>query len=119
MRILATIFAAIFLSSFSFAQKSDPERLEVKILKLERIEEDRGGILWYTIKLVVRDNEGSVYRLHTSCVASNPDSPVNCGLLPVPRVARSYTVNFWPVGMQFADKSSLFDLDSEEASGCK
>jgi hypothetical protein len=101
------------------------EDIAVKVLRVERVrspEEEQA--LWYTIRLVLRDNENKTYRVWSKCVQTNPDSPVSCGKVAVPRVGKTYVMTYYfPVpSVSFADDKkgkTFYEVESEEVSDCK
>jgi hypothetical protein len=115
----------LMLSIGSLAQAQKPpqcETVNLTILKIERVREEVEGGQWLIVKLTMRDSEGIIYRASARCIRTNPESPVSCLHLTVPRVGKTYAARrYVGIGMiSFHDGSPGFlglEIDSEEVSG--
>lgn len=117
----AVVFAfVVCLGNITLAQtKLEKESLKVRVIKVERTQDDQDGNLWYKIKLVFKDNGGRVYHVWTACITTNPDSPVSCGKYVVPRAGLSYDIlNYGDVTIQFAGSQTFYQVASVEISEC-
>lgn len=118
----ALLFAfLVCLGDLALAQtKPEKEPLKVRVIKVERTQEDQDGNLWYKIKLVFRDNGGRIYHVWAACITTNPSSPVSCGNYVVPRAGLSYDIlNYGDVSVQFAGSQTFYEVASVEVSECK
>ena len=121
----APLFAILcgLTATVAAPQPVQREKVSVKIIKVERVEDDEGGALWYTYRLVMRDGV-RLYHAHARCSEASMQadiktSPASCGRVFLPRAGSTYTVDFIPgFGFQFAPQS-LYEFDSEEVSDCK
>ena len=117
---IASFALLILLPLFVNGQKLAQENISVRVLKVERIKDERDGNLWYILKIVLRDKNARIYRVRSECIETNADSPISCGRIPLPRAGITYdaiySVNF---GIQFGEGKPLFELESEEVADCK
>jgi hypothetical protein len=123
MKYMAAFLLMLSIGSCAQAQKlPEYEPVNLTILKIEHIREDREGILWYIFKLTMRDSQGIIYRAHSDCITSNPDSPWACSHLTLPRIGKTASAILYPgVGLIYFSKDPAgnvsFEIDSEEVSG--
>jgi hypothetical protein len=124
MRILACTLFALAVSvppgNPHQAQQPIKENIPVKVLKIERTQNDQNGTLWYTLKWVLRDSNSKLYHVWTSCVSSNPNSDVSCGNIPALRVGQTYEVlNYGDTHIKFPEAKIFYEISSIEISDCR
>ena len=119
-RVLLFVPFALFGSLTNAQTIPEKESLKVKVLKVERIQDDQEGNLWYKIKIVFRDNNGRLYHVWAACITTNPDSPVSCGSFVVPRAGLTYDgLNYGDISFQFSGSKAFYEITSVEVSDCK
>jgi hypothetical protein len=117
--ILCMFLAVTGIFAVPQAQKVEKESIAIRVLKVERIKDERDGNLWYVIKLIFRDSNNRLYHARSQCVSIlNVD--LSCGNLTVPRAGLPYTVlNYGSVFIQFGADRMTYEIESEEVSDCK
>jgi hypothetical protein len=122
MKYRAAFLLMLSIGSGAGAQKpSQYETVNLTILKIERVREEVEGGQWLIVKLTMRDSQGIMYRASSRCIRTNPDSPVSCLHLIVPRVGKTYAARRYlnVEVISFDDGSPGFlglEIDSEEVS---
>ncbi len=123
MKYMAALLLVLSIGSCVEAQKlAEYETVNMTILKIERVREEVEGGQWLIVKLTMRDSQGVIYRASSRCIRTNPDSPVSCLHLIVPRVGKTYAARrYLGVEMISFDNGSPgflgLEIDSEEVSG--
>ena len=119
--IHSVVLLAPFVLAGAAAPQTKPlqEPLKVRIVKVERIRDDRDGVLWFKLRFVFRDDSSRLYHVSADCVASNPESPASCGNYNLPRVGLVYdAVDFGDISIQFVGTKVFYDINSIEISDC-
>ena len=88
--------AVCLIATTALPQTVEHEKVSVKVIKVERIQQDEGTALWYDYRLTMRDSV-KVYHAHRKCLAASSavdiaNHPQSCGHLFVPRAGATYTV---------------------------
>ena len=111
---------------FAAGQKPEQEHISVKVIRVQRIRDERDGALWYVNKIVLRDKNARLYHVRSECIEAAPvgmppsmDSPISCGRIPLPRAGLTYDVTYSiNFGVQFGEDKHLFELEIEEIADC-
>jgi hypothetical protein len=123
MKYTAVFLLILSIGSYARAQKPpEYETVNLTILKIEHVREEVEGGQWLIVKLTMRDSQGIIYRASSRCIRTNPDSPVSCLHLTVPRIGKTYGARrYLGVEMISFDDGSpgsiSFEIDSEEVPG--
>ena len=100
--------------------EAEQEILSAMVLKVERTKDERDGQLWYILRIVLRDKNAKVYRVRSECIATNPESPISCGRIRLPRSGLTYkAIYLTNLGIQFGEEKHIFELESEEIADCR
>lgn len=117
-----SLVTAVVMQLILFAQtRPQPfnEPMKVKILKVERAQEERDGNAWFRIKIIFRDEHSRLYDVRADCISSF-DSPKSCANYLVPRVGVMCDVlNYGDMSAQFADQKTFYEIVSIELVDCQ
>src|SRR5713226_3129878 len=101
MKYLKVFLLMLSIGSCAQAKKvSEYEKINLTILKIERVREDSEGGRWVTNKLTMRDSRGIIYKASAKCllVSDIPNSDMSriesCQRLGMPRIAGTYDAKF-------------------------